>query len=63
MATALSEIRSCVLAGHNRMVLGQAGTGKSVLLKSLRMAMEEKKKKVITCATTCMADSNIGGIS
>lgn len=42
----------CALNGHNTLIMGQAGTGKSTLLKALKKELEKRGKKVAVTATT-----------
>lgn len=47
----------CVLEGHNVIILGQAGVGKTHLIKQLAMCLKEREKKVIMTATTGLAST------
>ncbi|KAJ8045597.1 Spectrin beta chain, non-erythrocytic 1 [Holothuria leucospilota] len=47
--------------GHSFFLLGQAGTGKTYLLKQIKNALLRAKKKVQMCASTGIAASQLGG--
>lgn len=42
-------------AGHNTLILGQAGTGKSYILNELTKLLKLMRKNVATTATTGLA--------
>lgn len=46
------EIIKAALDGHNFMILGQAGTGKTTLLKKLQKLLLQAGKKVAMTAST-----------
>lgn len=47
-----SEIFEACISGHNVLVLGQAGTGKTALLQKIRMALLKRGRSVSCTATT-----------
>lgn len=57
------KIIESVSAGHNYLILGQSGTGKSFLLKTLKAKLQILGKKVVLTGTTGVASLNIGGIT
>lgn len=50
-----------LLAGDNVMLTGQAGSGKSYLLKQFIEVARNKRKKVVVTATTGLAAAHLGG--
>lgn len=55
----IDEIISATLGGHNTLVLGQAGTGKSTLITKLYGILKEKNKVVRVAATTGLAATRL----
>ncbi len=52
---------ACALSGHNFLLLGQAGVGKTCLLKKIREELIHERKKVAMTATTGLASSLLIG--
>ena len=50
-----------MLAGHNVMLTGPAGSGKSYLLSKFIEQAKKKRRKVVTTATTGLAAAHLGG--
>ena len=50
-----------MLGGHNVMLTGPAGAGKSYLLKEFIAKAKGKRKKVVVTATTGLAAAHLGG--
>lgn len=50
-------------AGENVFLTGEAGTGKSFLLKMFIKEMEGKGKNILVCAPTGIAAVNVGGVT
>lgn len=46
------KIIESVSEGHNYLILGQSGTGKSFLLKTLKARLQTLGKKVVLTGTT-----------
>jgi len=63
----LNEGQSRVLAlaesGHNLFIAGVAGTGKTELIKRIRVLLQSKRLSVGMTATTGLAATNIGGVT
>ena len=57
-----SSIEEAVVTGHNILILGAAGTGKSFLVKKLFNTLKTKKTTQLT-ASTGIAASNIEGVT
>lgn len=49
--------------GENVMILGNAGTGKSFLIKEMKYRLRDKPKRIVVTGTTGIAAYNIGGIT
>lgn len=49
------------LNGHNLLILGQSGTGKSYLVRELEKELKRKGKSVSVTGTTGVASLNISG--
>lgn len=58
----MDKIEEAVLAGHNVLILGAAGTGKSVLIRRLSDKLGANKSVAIT-ASTGIAACNIKGVT
>ena len=52
-----------VLEGHNLLLLGQSGTGKSFLVKEMEKSLKTRGKQVFMTGTTGVASLNVGGIT
>lgn len=57
--TTESEIISACVSGHNIFILGQAGTGKSYLIRKLHGILTERGLHVEVAATTALASSRL----
>lgn len=55
--------KAAAMHGHNMLVLGQPGTGKTWLLLDVKKSLEGLQKKVIVTASTGIASANIHGIT
>ena len=51
------------LAGHNLVISGDAGTGKSYLLKKIIEYLRKNNKNVMVCAPTGVAALNVKGVT
>lgn len=49
--------------GHNLLILGQSGTGKSYLINEIKDQLKKRGKSVAITGTTGVASLNIGGIT
>lgn len=56
-----TEVLEKALEGHNLLVLGQSGTGKSFLIKEIKNELVKRNKTVKLTASTEIASLNIGG--
>ena len=56
---ALNEVKN----GHNLLLLGQSGTGKSHLVCTIEQELKKGGKTVTVTGTTGVASLNIGGIT
>ena len=54
------DLYQIVSSGHNLLILGQAGTGKSKTLLELKHLFEERRKCVSVTASTGMAAQQLG---
>lgn len=61
MDATTDKIFQAALEGHNFIVLGQAGTGKSFLLKKLKQELEKHGKVAQLTASTGIASASLGG--
>ncbi len=52
-----------LMSGQNSFVTGNAGTGKSVLLRRFAKKAKEADKRVLICAPTGIAAINVGGVT
>jgi ATP-dependent DNA helicase PIF1 len=57
------EALAVILSGKNVFLTGEAGSGKSYLIKYLQQLMEEQGKSLVITATTGQAAWNISGIT
>ena len=57
--TVIDDIISGTLGGHNILILGQAGTGKSILISKLFGILKGKGKDVRVAATTGLAATRL----
>ena len=58
-----SKALNMVMKGKNTLILGEAGTGKTFLLKHIVNELSNLGKNVVVCAPTGMASLNIDGIT
>ncbi len=62
--TEQEKILSSVLqSNRNIFITGEAGTGKSFLIDTIQIALQEQGKQVVLCAPTGIAAENIGGVT
>ena len=59
----MENIRTCVFANHNVLILGQAGTGKTELIKDYANKLRKQGKTVQITAPTGIAALNVNGIT
>lgn len=59
--TQQQTVLDAALSGHNLVLSGFAGTGKSYLIQQIREALESRGHAVAVCAATGVAAYNIGG--
>lgn len=52
-----------VIEGHNLLILGQSGTGKSYLITKIREKFKNSGKCIAVTGTTGVASLNIGGVT
>ena len=57
------EVIHACIDGHNVLVLGQSGTGKSCLVKEISTRLSDLGKTVYLTGTTGVASLNIGGVT
>ena len=55
------EAFNAILNGHNIAILGQAGTGKSTLIRSAAVNLRKEKKRVAITASTGIAATQYHG--
>lgn len=55
----ISKLLTCVVEGHNAVVGGQAGSGKSTILLELLNKLEGMGKRCLVTATTGMAAASL----
>jgi DNA replication protein DnaC len=63
MAAIQRQAEDALFAGHNCCVLGQPGTGKTHLLRTVAARLSALGKQVVITASTGLASVNIGGIT
>ena len=62
MGSPYEEAKVLALAGHNLIITGQAGSGKSYLLKQIHDSLTKNGKLVQPTASTNLAASLLPGI-